>query len=292
MLRARWLLLVSVASMGCAATTPLQAEMLIYCDRSPGALADAVLWKSLAESEGPGATWVTEPGEFEAQLAAQAWERVVISARYAGGEPSYAPALRAFATVHPESMVHLFLWRDSGTQPTPDTAVMGTTSNFLWYRGMTIKSYRGAGLDTAPEARRTESIHGEVFPDFQGVEVENPDVLFRLPAAQAQGLSQEELIDGVQLALEGDDACLARCRLTWQNAIAQCDADFQADVAGCAAAYGPGAPLEDPVEYAKCVAPFAQAYADCLSVEGNRYNLCVVLCGLGLIFQRPSPSLP
>jgi hypothetical protein len=230
---------------------------------------------------------VTESGEFEAQLAAQAWERVIISARYAGGEPSYASALRAFATAHPESMVHLFLWHESGTQSTADTAVMGTTAHFLWNRGMTTKSYRDAAPNsTAPEARQAQTVRGGLlFPDFGGIAVEEAEVLFRVPQAQAQGLSAEELTDAVFLALAAGDDCTARCRNEWANRVAGCEQDHQGDAAACDALYGPGAAPEnqDPEKYTQCMTEANTDYTNCLNSAAHRYELCILLCGLSAV---------
>jgi hypothetical protein len=184
-------------------------------------------------------------------------------------------------------MVYLFMWCDNGTQPAPDTAVVATAAHFLWNQGMTTKSYSSAASQsTASEAHQAQTVSGLVFPDFSGIAARDPRVLLQVPAAQAQGLSQEELIDAVEIALSAD---CPWCGEHWKETVASCNAAQAEGLGDCETMYGPDGLDPNPDKYGKCVADANEVHTNCVVGAGKTYNRCVDYCKL---LGGPPPEVP
>jgi hypothetical protein len=219
---------------------------------------------------------VTVPSELIAALGRQPWTDVVVAARYRDGHPSYGEALRAYAEANPRSLVHILVWKDKGTEPSPNTVVAATTAVFLWNHGTTTVGYANAGSGTDAGSRRTRCLAGFVFPDFDGIEIESPEVLVRAPdelvrqfPTPAQAVTK--------LLLHGD--CLPGCTKDYSDRLNSCNGDRDIQTAQCDKLYGAGsADSGDADQLAECLEQANADYTNCVKAAIHRSNNCLALC--------------
>jgi hypothetical protein len=251
--------------------------VLIYSDQSPGALPHAYVWQQVVESQSGTVKFVTESSEFVTNLDEGPWSEVIVVARYQDGDPAYGEALRTYAQGDPNIPIRIFWWNDKGTNPTSDTAVEATMSVFLWDHGMTTVCYVNAGPATDLEFRRTHCVPGLVFPDFDGIDIETPEVIARAPAELIQRYSTHTGALIAFMFLLGE--CLPGCANVYNNRLNLCDSDRESQVDDCHELYGPseGDP-GDPDQLATCIAEANTDHTNCVKAAVHRYNNCVKLC--------------
>jgi len=155
---------------GCAApvrgaVAVSEPRALIYCDRSPGTIAHAVMIQGLMENA--GGTWVyaTDAAQMSARLAEDDWSDVYVLAEYSEAEPAYADALRDYANADPKRVIRHLIWKPHDTPPPIDRAVVASTAIVVWNNSHTATFYAHSTGIGEPE-----TVVGLVFPDFDGVQ--------------------------------------------------------------------------------------------------------------------------
>jgi len=253
------------------------ANVLVFCDRTPGALFWADTWQGVADQTGDRLTLTTSVEDFTTQLTAGPWSRVMVLARWAPGEPAYGSALRQYAEAHPKQRMEMFLWHDHGTQPDPKTAVLASTALVTWQVRTTVIGYSLVSSDV-PKAAETKIMPGLVLPDFQNLRTEPPMVV---------GLVSEGPEGRVIIMAMTADPCADRCKKTYMSALTRCTEDNGDDIGTCEVLYGPDAENPDPEKYNECLTEATKNFSSCRTAAGDRYKRCLELCK---IHPAPAPA--
>ena len=258
---------------------PSTGDVLIYCDKTPGALFHADIWQRATKSSGETLTYAWDGESFATLLAAGSWSRVVVLAKYAPGEPSYARALRGYAEAQPDRLIQMMIWHDHGTRQAADTAVLGSTAIVLWNHGRTTTCYAMVTYqDPNPKAREPQTVRGHVFPDFQGVQTKEPTFVARARVVEAPGGTPRMMMT-LLVALIRLPNCELGCALTYGGEVATCNGNRDVQVGQCQELYGPsGEDPGNPAQYATCVGQANITHTACLNGAAERSQNCLALC--------------
>jgi len=253
------------------------ANVLVFCDRTPGAFFWADTWQGVADQTGDRLTLTTSVEDLTTQLIAGPWSRVMVLARWAPGEPGYAATIRQYAEAHPKQRIEMFLWHDHGTQPDPNTAVLASTALVTWQFGRSTIGYTCVCLSSDnPKAANAKTVPGLVFPNFQGLRTEPPMVI----GPVSEGPEGRVII----MAMTADP-CADKCKKTYMKALTICNDDLGDDMGACEVLYGPDTENPDPEKFAACVSDATADHAHCFTAASNRYKRCIELCK-----TQPAPA--
>lgn len=242
--------------------------VLVFCDRTPGSFFWADTWQRVAERSGEQLTMTTTLEEFFSQLNSKQWSSVKLLAKWSAGEPAFAAPLMAYANANPRQHIMMFLWHDNGVQLAPDTAVSASVAIVTWQNCKSTIGY--ALVDSAvPKAAEAKTSPGLLLPDFQSIHTEAPVVV---------GPVSEGPSGRIMAVVIGP--CEVACYNTLVSDQAVCQQNHQADMAQCAALYGPGDEGDpgDPEAYASCMGDANAADTACLTAAAQRHKRCIALC--------------
>ncbi len=260
-------------SLGCACSS---ADVLIYSDQSPGALPYMVGYQQAAQQAGEDVDLETEVSSFASKLSSQSWADVIVVARYAPGDPPYTAQLRDYANADLKRSVEMLFWNDNGTKPTADTAVAATTLYALWNHGSTSIAYMNQASGSGGAMVEGDIRPGYEFPSFDGVRVQNPEVLVRAPEKQ-RGLPHGQLVEEV-VTLLSQPKCREKCLANYATRLGRCITQFCSDQNQCYALYGPEGAKPDAKDLTKCVKDLDSGHATCVASAGNADKNCLKLC--------------
>ncbi len=264
------------------------ANVLVFCDRTPGSLFWADTWRTVAQKTGDRLTFTTTVEDFTDRLDSGVWSYVMVLARWSSGTPPYASALHRYAEAHPGQRIEMYLWHDHGTQPDANTAVLASTAMVTWQCHQSVIGYASvSGSD--PKAGNARAVAGYVFPDFRYQDADRrtqaPTVVGRL----------SEPPDGDAASLPGvipADECQSQCVTSYREEINVCNAHHAYHLAACDDLYGPqeGDP-GDPQKLAECIRTANEDHTNCTNAAVNRYSICLNKCATSTE-DPPDPGGP
>ncbi len=204
-----------------ALTFPVKAEVLIYSDQTPGSVIYAEVSCWLAEQRGEDVWFVTDVETFEQELMYPVypdWSSVVVAAQYSSDTPVYAEALVDYAVCG--GRVELYIWHDNDSPQPDEHVVLASTGVVIWSHGHTVTSYVPRWLYDAV------TVEGYHFPDFQGVELIDPMILY------PQGPLADDISDCVQDCLSDYDDARRACDEDHDDFVELCNNGYEIGSAG------------------------------------------------------------
>ncbi|MBN2561513.1 MAG: hypothetical protein JXQ75_11345, partial [Phycisphaerae bacterium] len=146
----------------------------------------------------------------------------------------------------------------------------------LWNHGMTTVGYAIiANKDKKTGDARTLAGYSYQFPDFRGIEPEDPMVVAQVPTERAGGLATAELIAAV-IAIITQSPCELECWTKWSQAVGVCNAYHDEQTQLCDELYG--GDDGDPEQWTTCMEDADKDLANCRKAALNRHKLCIALC--------------
>lgn len=237
-------------------------NVLIFCDRSSGAIAEAITIQKQIEAESGNWTYATTSAQFTSRLAQDGWSDIFVLAAHSSVEPAYTAALRAYCDDNPTKLVSMLIWKPHGELPPADQAVFATSAIVSWHLGQSTIGYA-----LAKSSPTVATAPGHLFPSFNEVETQ--------PHINMGGFSQSPT--------EGDEvssfafAVGPPCLGPYIERLGKCRADRQEQEAECDDLYGPDEDPDDPGDpekYQTCMAEAASDFTNCLRNAKNRWENC------------------
>lgn len=269
----RWILSLTllIGALGCAQTARgVEPSVLIYCDKSPGAVPHAIALQDRIEVQNGTWTYATDATQFESRLTQGGWSGVYVLAKHSTSEPAYASDLRDYANQNSDQPITMFIWKEHTTLPAANLGVLATTSLVVWLNGYTTTNYalRGGGQQDP-----ATSVSGLSFPDFQGVQtISYTD--FAEFSEETEGGETQQFIWLPPLT-----PCEIACYGTYINQTNTCWNNFMTHIEGAQTLYGstqgnPGNPAKYTAELKKA----STNLVNCQQAALDQFNICIALC--------------
>ncbi len=279
----RWLVIVAALTACSLSTGPASAsgsvaagagtEVLIFCDYTPGTVPLMVAIKAGLTAENRPATVVSEPADFVTELERREWPDVLVLSRHAAAEPPYAAALRKYANRHPSAPVTIWMWHDGGQEPVRGTAVFADGAWAVWRYGATSIAYVAKG---APPA---SSMAGQVFPNFAGLEIQEPAVVEQIKMTPERAALGWALLF-VELAQQFNTECEREAYAAYVSRIVACNDSYNLHVSLCDQTYPEPRPPAQAAQWQACMQEAAEGRTNCYRSALNIYRLQYELCQL------------